>query len=350
MTITYPLTLPSHTGFSGLRLTRRSVVAVSTSPFTGKQQVQAHQGQWFELEGTLPPMYRADSDRWIAFLLQLNGMEGTFLAGDPAYRGPRGTITGAVVNGAHSARSKTLAIRSMTSNNPNLVTNPGFDLGDVGWTKETSWSIVNDPANAHGGSWVAKRAAYPNVSALRDGIVPCLPGEQYIAGAAIKMESGGSGGAFVRILTRDSIGAQTVVSNGNTVTSTSYGVSSARGTIPSNAVSVSAEIVGTNTAGTVYADSVVLIRQPTILAGDYIQLGSLSSARLHKVISDSIVDSSGVATLDIWPALRTSYTDGATVTIDNPVGVFRLASNEMPEDVSPGNLRSGIVIAAREAL
>jgi hypothetical protein len=60
----------------------------------------------------------------------------------------------------------------------------------------------------------------------------------------------------------------------------------------------------------------------TLLAGDYIQLGDGSSAKLHMILSDR----SGSGAVDIWPALRSTYS-GATVTFNNAKGVFRLASN-----------------------
>lgn len=60
----------------------------------------------------------------------------------------------------------------------------------------------------------------------------------------------------------------------------------------------------------------------TLLAGDYIQLGSGSSAKLHKVL----VDQSGNGNLEIWPALRANYSGAVTLT--NPKGVFRLANNQ----------------------
>lgn len=60
----------------------------------------------------------------------------------------------------------------------------------------------------------------------------------------------------------------------------------------------------------------------TLKAGDYIQLGGGSSARLHQVLEDQ----SGSGSLEIWPALRDDYS-GAAVTFNAPKGVFRLASN-----------------------
>lgn len=62
-------------------------------------------------------------------------------------------------------------------------------------------------------------------------------------------------------------------------------------------------------------------------AGDYIQLGSGSSAKLHKVLEDVDSNASGEATLNIWPDLRSSPSDDATVAVSNAKGVFRLVDN-----------------------
>ena len=60
----------------------------------------------------------------------------------------------------------------------------------------------------------------------------------------------------------------------------------------------------------------------TLKAGDYIQLGSGATAKLHQVI----VDQNGSGSLEIWPALRANYST-ATVTFNSPKGVFRLSTN-----------------------
>ena len=83
---------------------------------------------------------------------------------------------------------------------------------------------------------------------------------------------------------------------------------------------------GTATSATITGSlgdrSVTVAMTGTLKAGDYIQLGSGSSARLHKVL----VGQSGNGTLEIWPALRSNYTT-ASATLTNAKGVFRLASN-----------------------
>lgn len=206
MAITYPLTLPAAPSFNAARLTARSVVASSMSPFTGQEQVQEYAGQWFEAEFTLPAMTRAQADYWVAFMLKLNGIRGTFLAGDPAAKKPRGIATGTpLVKGA-----------SQTGNS--LITD--------GWTISTS------------------------------GI---------------------------------------------------------------------------------------------LLAGDYIQLGSGATARLHKVLDDVNSNGTGDVTLTLWPSLRASPADNAPLVVTNTVGVFRLATNEMAWSIAEA-LNYGVVIAAREVV
>jgi hypothetical protein len=91
-------------------------------------------------------------------------------------------------------------------------------------------------------------------------------------------------------------------------------------------------------------ESVAVTMTGSLLAGDYIQLGSGTTARLHKVL----VDQSGSGTLEIWPALRSTYS-GATVTTTNAKGVFRLNQNMSSWQISNAN-SYGIAFEAVEAI
>jgi hypothetical protein len=79
--------------------------------------------------------------------------------------------------------------------------------------------------------------------------------------------------------------------------------------------------------GTVGSESPTVVMTGTLKAGDYIQLGSGSAAKLHQVL----LDQDGDGTLEIWPALRSTYTTAETVFFGDgttaPRGVFRLATN-----------------------
>jgi hypothetical protein len=83
-------------------------------------------------------------------------------------------------------------------------------------------------------------------------------------------------------------------------------------------------------------------------AGDWIQLSSGGTSRLHKLTKDSNSNGSGEATLTLWPALRTSPADNSAVVISYPKGVFALAS---PPSWGADELREyGIGFAAKEVL
>ena len=81
---------------------------------------------------------------------------------------------------------------------------------------------------------------------------------------------------------------------------------------------------GTATTGTltgsIATDTVTVTLDGTLLAGDYIQLGTAGNAKLHTVLQDQ----SGNGTLEIWPALRQTYTN-ETIILSSPKGVFRLS-------------------------
>jgi hypothetical protein len=65
-----------------------------------------------------------------------------------------------------------------------------------------------------------------------------------------------------------------------------------------------------------------------LLKGDYIQLGSTGSARLHKVLGTLASDSSGNGEVLIWPRTRVAYSDDAPIVVENAVGAFRLKPGE----------------------
>ena len=74
--------------------------------------------------------------------------------------------------------------------------------------------------------------------------------------------------------------------------------------------------------GTAGSTSPTITMTGTLLAGDYISLGSGATARLHKVVQDR----SGTGVVEIWPALRSTYTDAA-VDLTEAKGRFRLKDN-----------------------
>ncbi len=60
---------------------------------------------------------------------------------------------------------------------------------------------------------------------------------------------------------------------------------------------------------------------------DCVQVGSGTSQRFHYVLVDADADGIGKVTLDIWPTLRESLSDGAAIVTSDCKGVFMLASD-----------------------
>lgn len=96
--------------------------------------------------------------------------------------------------------------------------------------------------------------------------------------------------------------------------------------------------------GALGASSLSVTMTGTLLAGDYIQLGTGSDATLHKVLEDQ----SGDGTLEIWPAIRKART-AVAATIADARGLFRLSTNDIGWTIDQLN-KYGITIPAIEAI
>lgn len=96
--------------------------------------------------------------------------------------------------------------------------------------------------------------------------------------------------------------------------------------------------------GTAGSSTPTITKTGTLLAGDYIQIGSGATARLHKVLEDD----SGSGGIEIWPALRSSVTN-ANVILTNTVGRFRLSSAQQSFSINEASIY-GISFDCVEAL
>lgn len=161
MAISYPLTPPAALKVASISITPKTVVASATSPFTLQQQVYVHPGQRWQAEVHLPPMKRANAEDVIAFLLALNGPQGTFYLGDSANRLARGTIAGTVTVGASAvANSTTLPISGGTG---------AFALGDWLQVGTTTAAKLHKVIKVNAGSvdvFPRLRSAYASGTAI----------------------------------------------------------------------------------------------------------------------------------------------------------------------------------------
>tara|TARA_R100001463_G_scaffold12385_3_gene33813 strand:- start:1982 stop:2611 length:630 start_codon:yes stop_codon:yes gene_type:complete len=124
--------------------------------------------------------------------------------------------------------------------------------------------------------------------------------------------------------------------NGRTVrgsASTTPGSPVINGSTSANATSI--DITGATASATGYLKS-----------GDYIQVGT----QLLKVLDDVNTDSGGSATgINIFPQIRTALSGSDTVIVNNAVGVFRLAENEINWNINTASIY-GISFSAIESI
>ena len=100
-----------------------------------------------------------------------------------------------------------------------------------------------------------------------------------------------------------------------------------------------------SSGNTISIDSAPASQTDYLKAGDYLQVGT----QLFKVLKSVDTNVSGEATVDVWPDVRTSISDGAAVTVQNTKGLFRLSSNEQTFSINEASFY-GITFGAVEAI
>ena len=364
MAITYPVNTPTNIGIANITLSAENAVAISQSPFTFQQQVVAHPGQRWAASVSLPPMKRQDAEYWIAFLLSLKGQVGTFLLGDPNCVAAQGSATELRNLAAYTEQfdnaywtkgNSTITADSVVAPNgtttadtlvENTATNTHRFIRAFSFVAGNTYtlSIYVKEQSARNVAMIFPATQFGGVSGV--GIFDTTTGAVLSSTGGVVATSESVGNGWFRVsITK----AATVSSSGNYElrlsdgTSTSYlgdGVSGAyvwgaqlevgstptayQGVIASYAPSVNG---GSQTGDTLVIDGCSPNVTGFLLPGDYIQIGSASATQLYKVLTQVNTDGSGGATLDIWPDLRSSPADNATVVVANTKGRFRLKDN-----------------------
>jgi len=84
-------------------------------------------------------------------------------------------------------------------------------------------------------------------------------------------------------------------------------------------------------------------------AGDYIQIGTAASAKLHMIVDNANSNGAGVATVNIEPPIKAVASDGAAVNYTSAVGVFRMDTADLGWDTDEVS-KFGITFSCTEAL
>lgn len=359
MSVSYPLALPaSPPGFASVELSAESLVGFSASPFTAQQQIYEWAGNFWRAKCALPPMARANAERWLSFLLSLRGMSGTFLLGDPLGKTPQSTAGGSpIVNGALQV-GKQLAISGLTGV---LKAGDYFHIGSAGenlllWSQafdNAAWSRSNiaaptaDTIVAPDGTTTAEAliASADAFTAQTILLGTALSGALVTFSVWLKVPSGTKTiSIFLSDFSGGSILGQSVAL---TTTWQRFSVTKLIGAITGNGPVAQIGGGGTWTTGEVDVWGGQLERGAVV--NNYITTTTLASGPTRQLLKNLVDAGPGTVTLDIFPKLRTAPLNADPLILTNSVGLFRLASNSMPWSVDKAKFY-GISFEAVEAL
>lgn len=160
--------MPSTPAPKQIELIATDSVAVSTSPYTQEQQVQAWPGadQWTG-SISLPQMNSIDVRPWEAWLYALRGSQNVFQVGHPLRSKPQGSPTGTpVLNGSNLPMATVLNTRGWTANLLQLHPGDHFQLGQ---RLHVCLDLVSadNSGNATFHIWPSLREAVPDGTAIQ---------------------------------------------------------------------------------------------------------------------------------------------------------------------------------------
>lgn len=121
MAISFPLSFPGTIKPRSATLYFDTNVSLNESPFTYESQVQVWEGQRWLIDIAFPDLTPDQMADWKAFLVALNGSEGTFLFGDPLAPHPRGNALGTPVVHGSGQQGNVLVTRGWAPNTTQVL-------------------------------------------------------------------------------------------------------------------------------------------------------------------------------------------------------------------------------------
>lgn len=169
MAISFPISCPATPGFNDLRWQARSAVASQESEFTYQEKVYAWSGQCRTLVASLPPMSLVDAKLWQAWAYKLNGIEGTFYAGDSVGKLSQGSPGGTPLVAGSGQTGQDLTTDGWTHSITGLL--KAGDWLSIGDRLFTVLADVNSDGsgNATISVWPKIRTAYSDNAAISYG-------------------------------------------------------------------------------------------------------------------------------------------------------------------------------------
>tara|TARA_R110000803_G_scaffold140387_1_gene206917 strand:- start:8 stop:631 length:624 start_codon:yes stop_codon:yes gene_type:complete len=170
MAITYPRPLPTVTGLQTVTLRAVNQTALTFSPFSFKQQIHNHSGQRWEAEIQLPAMKREKAEVWVAWLLSLRGMSGSFLLYDPSNTVAQGALGGTPLIKGASQTGGSLSIDGCSNSITNWLKAGDYIQLGSGSNATLHKNLVDVSTNGSGQAtldlWPSIRTARPDNEAI----------------------------------------------------------------------------------------------------------------------------------------------------------------------------------------
>jgi hypothetical protein len=336
MNLVYPLLIPATPAPRSVTFGANNLVSAAISPFTGSSQITTWPGEWWEAEIGLPAMTLTKAAPWVSFLTGLRGQSGTFLLGDPLRTSPQGVASGSpLVNGNQSGGSQQLSTAGwLASQTGILKAGDYFQIGSANlltysqdwtnsaWTKThiTVGTGITDP---NSGS-TADSLTGSNANSYIQQSVTAGPGTYTFS---VYLKAASSFNVMIGLMD-----VNNTIATLTCPVTTSWTRFSVTGTYTSANTEIIVQIGGSGTIGSgTVVDSWGAQLEPGSNANPYLLTTSVALPlvqRLHMLTTDANSDSSGNATLNIFPAIRPEGAfNGQIVVTSSPQGLFRLVSN-----------------------
>jgi hypothetical protein len=163
------------------------------------------------------------------------------------------------------AEAVRLAISAYRGTGPSLLTNPGFELGDTGWTKTSGGTIAEDSTTAKSGSWRGKLDGTDGASLSQ--IVTASDDCEYSWSVQANVVSAPDTRFRIRALFRDS-GGGTLLASDTAITETTSGYerfTTDGQAAPSGTASILFDLRNQGAGGEVYVDECLLVCRSSVV-------------------------------------------------------------------------------------
>lgn len=325
--------LPDY-GLRDLQITANDTVSVGASPWTKQAYTYNWQAQWWAAQLNLPIMTRQQIAPWMAFLLELQGMGAQGLLGNILEAQPLGSFRSVnlvpdsdIENAAaYWVLGSGFSIDAGGSpNGKNALKIVGTGAADDVWSTSSAINVV--PGETYTVSGYIDATYVSSAGLLQWGVYD--PTATTLLGAAYQVsgQKGRVSATFAVpanltqvVLLADM--ANAVATSGDAVIFAEPQLQAGSGTGYQAAMYLSLANAGAS-GSSIVVNGFGANQQNAFLPGDNLQIGY----RLYKVMEAVNANSSGQATVSIYPYLRDNPAQYSLVQWQMCCGLFRLAKN-----------------------